>query len=206
MNRRLSFFLLLIVAFLDYMGLGLIFPIMPVMLFSSDCLLLPEAATNLSRGVWLGALIALAPLFQFIVSPIFGSLSDQRGRKQMILIGLAFGLIGYFLGFLGVTANSIILLIIYRCFFGVSSATMTVVQATIVDISTKKTKAKFFSIYHMVLGIGFTIGPFLGGVLCDSSLVSWFNFGTPFVFGTILTSLNLVLIYYYFYETFQVEG
>lgn len=206
MNRRLSFSLLLVVAFLDYMGVGLIFPIMPAMLFAPDCPLLPEAATNLSRGLWLGALVALTPLFQFLASPILGSLSDQRGRKQILLAGLVLGFIGYLIGIWGIQVNSMALLVVYRCLFGISSATMTVVQATIVDISTKETKAKRFATYHMALGMGFTLGPFLGGVLCDPTVVSWFNFGTPFVFGAILTGLNLVLIHQFFHETRHVES
>jgi len=206
MNKRFTFFLLLCVAFLDYMGVGLVFPILPTMLFGSGATLLPEAASQLSRGVWLGVLIALSPLFQFLASPILGSLSDQRGRKKMILFGLSMGLIGYLLGILGVKVSNIFLLALYRALFGISAATMTVVQATVADISTKENKGKNFAIYNMALGMGFTLGPFLGGVLCDSSIISWFSFSTPFLFGASLTCLNLLLLKWVFAETRIVKN
>lgn len=149
----------------------------------------------------MGILIALTPFVQFFASPILGSLSDQKGRKSMILFGLAMGLIGYCLGVLGIKLSSLALLVLYRAFFGVCSATMTVIQAAMVDISSKEKKARNFGLYNMALGTGFTFGPFLGGFLSDSSIVPWFNFSTPFLLGAVVTGLNLVLLKWKFAET-----
>ncbi|NGX38546.1 MAG: Tetracycline resistance protein, class C [Chlamydiae bacterium] len=151
--------------------------------------------------MWMGFLIALAPLFQFFFSPIFGSLSDQRGRKSLIILGLSIGLVGFLLAVLGVTFSSLALLIVYRALFGISTATMTVVQASIVDISTPESKARHFSLYNMALGTGFALGPFLGGMLSDSNVVSWFSYSTPFLIGALFTGINLVLLHWKFEES-----
>lgn len=205
MNKRFAFFLLLSVAFLDYMGVGLIFPILPSILFDAKASFLPEGATNFTRGLWLGILIALGPLLQLLCSPILGSLSDQRGRKKILLIGLGIGFLSYFFGIWGMRVESLGPLILYRLLFGISTATMTVTQAALVDMSTKETKGRNFAFYSTALGMGFTLGPFLGGILCDSSLVSWFHYSTPFLFGAIATGINLTLLQFFFKETWVVK-
>jgi len=205
MQSRFSFFLLLCVAFLDFMGVGLVFPLFATLLFDPNIPLLASETSGAIRGLWMGVLIALTPLIQFFFSPILGSLSDQKGRKPMILWGLALGLIAYVIGIFGVQLNSLFLLIFYRALFGVSAATMTVIQASLVDISTPQTKARNFALYNMALGTGFTLGPFLGGRLSDSSLVSWFDFSTPFVLGALFTGLNLILLYWKYRETRELS-
>ena len=82
---------------------------------------------------------------------------------------------------------------------------MTVVQASLVDISTKEWKGRNFAYFNMALGMGFTLGPFFGGVLCDGTVVSWFNYSTPFLFGAIATVVNLILLKFVFEETRAVK-
>ncbi len=201
MKSRLAFFLLIFVAFLDYVGVGLVYPLFAYLLFDPEIPLMAADASGATRGMWMGILIALTPLFQFFFSPLLGALSDQKGRKPTILFGLSMGVIGYLFAVIGIYHNSLFLLILYRAFFGISTATMTVIQASLIDISTPEMKARNFGIYNMALGVGFTVGPFLGGVLCDSNVVSWFSFGTPFMVGAVITALNLLLLTWTFTET-----
>jgi len=153
MTSRFQFFILLFAAFLDYAGIGLVFPLFAGLLFDPQFTILGAEATLFVRGLWMGILIALTPLIQFFASPLLGSLSDQKGRRLMMIIGLSFGVVAYGLGVLGVKMGSLLLLLIYRALFGVTSATMTVVQAAIVDISTPETKPKNFGLYNMAQGI-----------------------------------------------------
>ena len=206
MKGRFSFFLILCVAFLDYMGVGLVFPLFAGLLFDPAISILPSETSASIRGLWMGLLIALTPLIQFFFSPILGSLSDQKGRKNMILFGLAIGLLSYLVGILGVKCQSLGLLILYRILFGFSASTMTVIQAAIVDISTNENKAHRFGIYNMALGTGFTFGPFLGGELSDPTVFSWFDYSTPFLLGAVLTGMNLILLYWKFHETRKLSG
>ncbi len=123
----------------------------------------------------------------------------------MILFGLSMGCIGYFIGILGVKFSSLWLLIIYRAFFGISTATMPVIQAAIADMSTPEGKARNFALYNMALGIGFTLGPFLGGTLSDAGLVSWFSHSTPFLMAFLCTAVNFCLLYWKFTETRELK-
>ncbi len=205
MKKRLSFFLLLFVAFLDYMGVGLIIPLFATLLFDTNVSILAADTSGPIRGMWMGIMISLGPLFEFFAAPILGSLSDQRGRKEMILFGLSIGCIGYFIGILGVKFSSLWLLILYRALFGISAATMPVIQAAIADMSTPEGKARNFAHYNMALGIGFTLGPFLGGTLSDVGLVAWFSHSTPFLMAFLCTAINLFLLYWKFTETRQFK-
>lgn len=154
----------------------------------------------------MGILISLSPLVQFFVASILGALSDQMGRKRVLLYGLAIGCVSYALGVVAIYQYSIFLLFLSRILFGVSAATMPVVQAAIADMSTKETKSSNYGVYNMALGLGFTFGPFLGGTLSDSSLVSWFSPSTPFMVGAIATAINLLLIGWCFVESRKIEG
>lgn len=193
------------IGFLDYMGVGLVFPLLTNLLFDPEHSILPSTTSAPIRGLWMGILIALTPLVQFFASPILGSLSDQRGRKTVIFFGLLMGLIAYLLGVIGIQMRSLPLFMLYRSLFGICAATMTVSQAAMVDISTKESKARNFGLLNMALGTGFTFGPFLGGILSDSTLVSWFGYTTPFILGGALTALNLILLQWNFSETKKVS-
>ncbi|NGX39563.1 MAG: hypothetical protein KR126chlam1_00894 [Chlamydiae bacterium] len=77
MRNRFKFFLLLFSGFLDYVGIGLVFPLFAALFFDRSSLLLAPETSDLVRGIWMGVLIALTPLVQFFVSPILGSLSES---------------------------------------------------------------------------------------------------------------------------------
>lgn len=205
MKNRFAFILLLFVAFLDYLGIGLVIPLFAALLFDVNVPLLNPETSNAVRGAWMAALIALGPFVQFFASPVLGSLSDGHGRKKMILFGLGVGAASYLIGMVGIGISSIWLLILYRGLFGASAATMPVIQAAIADMSTKEGKPRNFALYNMALGTGFTLGPFLGGTLSDSSLVSWFSPSIPFLVALLCTLLNLILIWKVFKETRVVK-
>jgi len=201
MRRFFSLFLLLSVVFLNFMGLGLVFPLFGALFFDPDVSLLPVETGGVMRGLWMGILIGLSPLVQFFGSPIFGSLSDQRGRKRFIMYGLSIGVVSYIIGVTAMRTHSLGLLALYRALFGVNLCIVPVVQAALVDISTPKNKSKYLSFYSMALAIGFSSGPFVGGMLADLRLGSGWDHSVLFLVGGILTVLNLTLLSFGFKET-----
>ena len=78
-------------------------------------------------------------------------------------------------------------------------------MSAISDISTEENKAQNFGIVGMAFGLGFILGPTLGGVLADDKIVSWFNASTPFWFTSILTFINILVVQFLFYETLKVK-
>lgn len=190
-----SLYIALFVAFVDYIGIGLIYPLFSSMLFDTTRPFLPSETSHEMRGALLGMLLALSPLSQFFSSPIWGALSDSKGRKRLLQFSLVIGLVGYVTALSGVLMGSIVLLFVSRIIIGISAGNMAIVQATIADLSSKEEKAKNFGLYSMALGAGFTLGPFFGGFL------SQWGYSIPFVFAAFIIALNIIFAFAFFKET-----
>lgn len=193
------------IGFIDYMGIGLVYPLFSSLLFDREFALVPYTASNGLRGFYLGVLLSLMPIIQFFSAPILGNLSDRKGRKRVLILSLAIGSVGYLISVLGIHAQSLFLLIISRILIGLSGGSAAVVQAALADISSEKEKAKNFGLYNMALGAGFTFGPFLGGKLSDPKFLNIGNYAFPFWFSLGAMIINLVLVYLFFKETNEVD-
>lgn len=204
LNSKLNLIIILLIAFVDYVGIGLVYPIFAVLLFDPNILIVPANSSLEYRGAMLGILISLTPISQFFISPILGTFSDVKGRKPALLIGIGFGCLGYIIAVLGVYMSSLWLLFLYRILVGASDATAAVAQATLADISTEENKVKRFSYLSSCLGLGFTVGPFMGGILADPTVVSWFNYSTPLIAAGLMSLMNLILVLWKFPETQQI--
>ncbi len=193
--KRSTLLTALLVAFIDFFGVGLIYPLFSSMLFDSSYPLLPADTSSAVRGVWLGMLVAVTPLAQFFSAPVWGALSDDKGRKKPLQLSLAIVLFGYIVAVAGVSLNNIILILTSRIIIGVASGNVSIVQAAVADLSSAADKAKNFGLYGMALGIGFTLGPFFGGLL------SAFGYSIPFLLAMFITAINLLFTFYFFEET-----
>lgn len=204
LNSKLNLIIILLIAFVDYVGIGLVYPIFAVLLFDPSNLIVPADSSLEYRGAMLGILISLTPISQFFISPILGTFSDIKGRRPALLVGIGLGCLGYTIAVLGIYMSSLWLLFLYRILVGASDATAAVAQATLADISTEENKAKRFSYLSSCLGLGFTVGPFMGGILADPTVVSWFNYSTPLVAAGLMSLMNLILVVWKFPETQQI--
>ncbi|HEY5235891.1 MAG TPA: MFS transporter, partial [Rhabdochlamydiaceae bacterium] len=204
LNSKLNLFIILMVAFVDFVGIGLVYPIFAVLLFDPSNLIVPANSSPEYRGAMLGILISLTPISQFFISPVLGTFSDIKGRRPALLGGIGLGVLGYIVAVLGVYMSSLWLLFLYRILVGASDATAAVAQATLADISTEQNKAKRFTYLSSCLGLGFTVGPFMGGILADPTVVSWFNYSTPLVAAGLMSLMNFVLVVWKFPETRQI--
>ena len=161
---------------LDSIGIGLIFPILPKLL---------EDVTHVSNiAPYVGAMFALYAAIQFLFSPVLGVMSDRFGRRPVLLISLAGAAVDYlFMAF----APELWMLIVGRAIAGLTSANMAVATAYITDITPEEQRAQRFGLFHAMFGIGFVIGPVLGGLLGDI----WVR--APFVVAAALNGLNFAL-------------
>ncbi len=177
MNRPLIVIYLAIV--LDAVGIGLIFPILPA--------LLAEVTHAGNVAPYIGALTALYAVMQFIFAPVLGALSDRLGRRPVLLVSLAGAAVDYlFLAF----APSLWMLFVGRAIAGLTSANMAVATAYITDISPEDKRARRFGLFNAMFGIGFIIGPVLGGILGDY----WVRL--PFIAAAVLNACNLLLAFF----------
>lgn len=177
MNKALV--VILAAVTLDAVGIGLIFPILPA--------LLREVGHTSDIATILGVMLALYSACQFLFSPILGVLSDRFGRRPVLLVSLAGAAIDYLVM---AFAPELWLLVIGRAIAGVTSANMAVATAYITDISSEEERAGRFGLFHAMFGIGFIVGPVLGGVLGDI----WVR--SPFLVAAALNAVNFALAFF----------
>ncbi len=142
--------------FVDAIGIGLIFPIMPDLLADLGIQSVSDAA------LYGAALSMVYAVMQFLFLPILGNLSDQLGRRPVLLVGIAALFVDYVI--MGVAANYA-LLFVGRLVAGVAGATVATATSYIADVSAPDDRAKNFGVIGATFGIGFIIGPALGGLL-----------------------------------------
>ena len=193
----------LFTVFIDLLGYGILFPIIPQLLANprSEFFLLPPGMTLNQGYIMLGFLIAIFPFMQFIATPILGQLSDKFGRKPVLAASMIGTCLSYLMFAFAIITKNIPLLFISRGFDGITGGNISVAQAALADMSTKENRTKVFGMMGAAFGIGFIIGPYLGGKLSDPTVMSWFNAATPFWFAAILSSINIFSLFVFFPET-----
>ncbi len=201
-KKSVSLILIALIGFIDLVGIGLVYPMFASMLFQQDCLMLPEGTSETVRGTCLGILLAAMPVTQFFSAPILGMLSDQKGRRKVLVPGLIIGCLGYMIAMAAVSMENIYLLLFSRVAVGISAGTAAVVGAALADISSHEEKAKNFGLFNMACGLGFTVGPFLGGVLSEKSFWIIEGYALPFALAGTVILLNLLLIFLFFHESY----
>jgi MFS transporter, DHA1 family, tetracycline resistance protein len=190
-NRNAAIGFIFITLLIDVIGFGIIIPVMPGLI--SD-LKHVDTSTAAKYGSYLTVAYAVT---QFIFAPILGSLSDKYGRRPVLLFSLfGFGIDYLFLAL----APSYNWLFIGRIIAGITGASFTTASAYIADISTVENRAKNFGMIGAAFGMGFIIGPLLGGVL------SHFGQRVPFYAAAGLALLNWAYGYFVLPESLKKEN
>ena len=201
--KRPRTWIVLFTVLLDTLGIGILVPILPQLLgnpLSPHYLLGPDVSPG-GGYILFGFLVATYPIMQFVATPVLGQLSDRYGRKPVLMFSLAGTALGYALFAVGIILRSIPILFVARAMDGVTGGNISVAQAAIADVTVPQDRTKNFGLIGAAFGVGFILGPFLGGVLANPSIVPWFNAATPFWFAAILASLNTLSVLLQFTET-----
>lgn len=189
-NSRTTLGFALATVCIDSIGIGLIFPVMPELLKTLGEFSIGQAA------LWGGALSMLYALLQFLCAPLLGALSDRYGRRPVLLIGLAALTLDYLI--LSV-AGGLAVLLIGRAVAGAAGATYATASAVIADITPAAQRAARFGLVGATFGVGFVLGPVLGG------LVAEWHVRAPFMLAAALAGLNLLFGAITFPETLAVS-
>jgi DHA1 family tetracycline resistance protein-like MFS transporter len=172
---RLPVLFIMLTVMIDAMGIGLIMPVMP------DLMVEVGGGTLGAAALWGGLLSTSFAAMQFLFGPVVGGLSDRFGRRPILLISLVAMAADYLLM---AVAGTIWLLLIGRIIGGITAATHSTANAYIADISKPKEKSANFGLIGAAFGLGFVLGPLIGGLLAE--------YGTraPFYAAAILSGLN----------------
>ena len=181
----------LVTIFIDSIGFGLIMPVLPRLLMRVGGI---DLAGTIALGAAMGLAMACA---SFIAAPVLGNLSDAYGRRPVLLIALA----GLALDYLLLAyANSIPLIFLGRVLSGVFGGSFAAAQASIADITAPEERARNFGLVGAAFGVGFTVGPALGGLLSE------FGPRAPFLAAAALAGLNFVYGLTLFPDTLKPEN
>lgn len=189
-QRKSATRFVLLTIFIYSAGFGIIMPVLPELIIELE-------GVTLSEATMIGGFIsATYALFQFLMGPLVGNLGDRFGRRPVFLVSLlAFGIDFALMGF----ATSIVWLFIGRAIAGGLGAIFGPANAAMADISSSEDRAKSFGLVGAAFGVGFIIGPALGGFLGD--------YGTriPFFVAGGMAFLNFIYGWFAFPETMAPE-
>lgn len=181
---------ILITICIDAIGLGIIIPSLPELIATTAHVSLDDSTQ------YYGWVFGTYALFQFIFSPVVGNLSDRFGRRPVLLLSLVGLVIDYIFM---VFAPDLVWLIIGRAISGIFGASFTTAAAYIADISDDTNRARNFGLIGAAFGVGFIIGPAIGGLTA-----SW-GLRAPFVIAAGLAFLNFIYGFFVLKESLPVS-
>ncbi|MCE2915007.1 MAG: TCR/Tet family MFS transporter [Rubrivivax sp.] len=187
--RQAAMPFILITVLIDMLSVGLIVPVLPALVgkFSVD---------SSDQAHWVGVIFVTFSLASFVCAPILSALSDRYGRRPLLLIGFCGLALNFFATAL---ATSIWMLIASRIIGGATQANAAVAQAYVADITPPEERTKRFGLLGAMFGIGFILGPAMGGLLGAIDL------HLPFYAAGTLALLNLVYGYFVLPESLPPE-
>jgi len=226
---RVSLGVIFLTLFIDLIGFSIFFPVGPAMLewyvakessggFLSTLIVRLETlahaahASDLATGALFGgALASVYSLMQFVFSPIWGARSDRVGRRPVLLLTIAGNALSYVMLFF---SGSFLVFFVGRLLGGIMGGNLAVAIASVSDVTTRENRAKGMGIVGVAFGLGFLVGPGLGGIASRFNplerwpgLAEWgvHPFSGLAAIAVVLCLVNLVWIYFRFHETLPAD-
>jgi len=184
--KRSPLAIIFITVFIDLIGFGIILPLLPY-----------YAESYGASAILVGLLSTSYSLMQFLFMPIWGRLSDRLGRRPMILLSLMGSSVGFLIFGL---AEDLLFLFVGRMVAGIAGAIVPTTQAYIADITPPENRAKGMGLVGAAFGLGFILGPAIGGQL------SIYGYDKPFLFAALLAAANFVFAFFKLPESSTKEN
>jgi DHA1 family tetracycline resistance protein-like MFS transporter len=180
---------IMVTVLIDMVSIGLIIPVLPALVGSFT-------TSQTEQAWWYGAVTFAFSFANFISSPVLGALSDRFGRRPVLLVGFCALAVSFFVTAL---ATALWVLILVRLFSGAMQSNASVANAYVADITPKEERARRFGLLGAMFGIGFILGPVMGGLLGAIDL------RLPFFAAGSLALLNLLYGWFVLPESLPVE-
>jgi multidrug resistance protein len=184
-NKKAQLGIIFLTVFIDLIGFGIVIPILPLYALHFHA----NESVN-------GLLVGIYSAMQFIFAPVLGKISDRAGRRPVLLVSLMGTAAGFaIMGF----AGSLMWLFIARIVDGISGGNISTAQAYIADITGPEERSKAMGLIGAAFGLGFILGPAIGGLL------SGYSIAAPFLFASALALLNAILVFFRLPESLSPE-
>lgn len=188
-NREAAMPFIMLAVLIDMAAIGVIIPVLPVLVASFS-------ANQSDQAYWYGVVAVAFGMANFLGSPLLGALSDRYGRRPVLLLGF----MGLGISFFGIALTDTLWgLIVVRTLGGVMQGNIAIANAYVADISSPEQRAKRFGLLGAMMGVGFIVGPVVGG------LMGAINLHLPFYLAGGLTLLNLLYGYFVLPESLPLE-
>jgi len=187
--KKSPLFVLFVTIFIDMLGFGIIIPILPI--FTKELG---------AQDYQVGLIAMIFPIMNFLFAPFWGTLSDRHGRRPIMLLSIFITGIAYFVF---AQANVLLILFLSRMLSGIGSANISVAQAYITDVTSPEERTKSLGFLGAAFGIGFIIGPSLGGFLKSVSspgTVDWVGY-----VASAMCFVNLIMAYFLLPESLKIN-
>ena len=178
-NKQRSLWIVIGLTTLNAVGMTIVFPLFPFLIGQY----VPEARV----AAVLGGLVSIFAFCQFLAAPLFGALSDRYGRKPILIISLLGSAVGYFL--LGI-GGALWILFLGRIIDGLTAGNQSALFAYIADVTEPDERSRWYGLLGGAIGVGFMIGPAIGGLLGAKSItLPFFVTAGITLFSVILTAV-----------------
>lgn len=188
-RREAGMRFIMFTALIDMISIGLIIPVLPALVGSFT-------GTQTDQALWFGAVTFAFSFANFFGSPILGALSDAYGRRPVLLLGFSGLMISFYTTAL---ATSIGVLLFIRLVAGAMQSNISVANAYVADITPPENRAKRFGMLGAMFGVGFILGPVIGGLLGSH------NLRLPFYAAGTLALINLAYGYFVLPESLPAD-
>lgn len=195
MNKKLG--LIFSVLFLDFFSFSAVIAFLPFFFLSTPHSFFSTSFSPNLRYILLGILSATYPIAQVIAAPLLGHLSDKIGRRGILLCSYLGNTLGYVLCSIGILTTSILPLFLGNLVAGLVGVNLSTTNAIISDVSVREKRSKFFAVSHLMLGIGFILGPFTAGKVVAFSTHVFDACFYLFLACAIFSFFNFLLIYFF---------
>lgn len=188
LKKQKSLWIIICISILNALGMTIVIPLFPF--------LLNEYVSDQDVAATMSVLVSIFAFSQFFSSPVFGALSDRFGRKPILLFSMFGSAIGYFL--LGV-GGALWVLFLGRIIDGLTAGNQSTLFAYVADSTEQDERGKWYGYLGGAIGVGFMIGPAIGGFLGGISIT------LPFFVTGMLTLLSMLFTYFLLPESLAVN-
>jgi len=198
-----TFLTVLMTYALDSLGYSIAFPVLAPLLLDMQLAFFASSTQEAARTTVLGFLFAVFGIAQFFGASIAGALADHYGRYKTFLGTIGLSVLGYAVMAVSIYEQDLGWLFVGRALTGLCSGNVALAQSATADLTETENRSRAFGILLGVGGLGFVVGPWIGGKLANPD---WLSGSGAFIFAAVAALINFFMVLFFFVETYKPKA